>query len=182
MTEYLFPQDLKDDVTSDTFTFLNDELMPDDADAGYTRPSFSFVRVDFDQLGQGGARYEAAVREYARIEEALRAEAAVRRELKMYFTLPGLDRAAELKVYDWRGRRAYFVLPEAQQAEFEEWNTSEFSAFCAEKNIHFVVKKGDRFHDLTTGEDFVIHCEYFPGMADDAATYQEYTILKVEQK
>lgn len=182
MKDYHFPQALLDVLEQDIFTFVTEEYMPWECDGISLKPSAHFVIVDFDRLGQGGERYEAAVREYARIRDAVLAEKAVRHQLGVYLLIPGLDLDALHKVNNWEEKYAYFVLTEAQLADFEEWNTPEFSAFCAANDIKYVIPRGDHIHDLTAGCDFVIHREYVPGSADDAATYLEYHFREVPQE
>ena len=80
------------------------------------------------------------------------------------------------KLEAWLYLSAFFILPESLLASFLKCNTPEFSDFCESNRVDYIVKEGDHYHNLTRGHKFTIECEMVPGMADDAATYLEYSI------
>lgn len=77
----------------------------------------------------------------------------------------------------WWYNITFLVLNENKSELTNEEKNSLFEK-CKENNIYIVKQNLDEFTDLFTSTKYTLICSTIPGMADDAATYAEYDLIK----
>lgn len=77
----------------------------------------------------------------------------------------------------WRYNITFLILNENKSELTNEEKNILFEK-CKENNIYIVKQKHDEFTDLFTSAKYSLTCSTTPGMADDAATYAEYDLMK----
>lgn len=177
MGNYIFPQDLLDDINQNIFTSIRGELMPRLVD---DHPYRNFVKVDFDWFGKDGSQYEAAVREYVRIRERIKAE----QEKIEKYGRKTFDKEILDKMRAWGELEGFthFMLSEEEYEVLEPWLTPELSKLCCDTSVHYSVLKDTEdviFHDLATNEFLEIYYSepsYMGESADDAGFYSCYKL------
>ena len=181
MEKYTLSQMLTDELNKNYFSSLKEEITPSGRDE--TRNiGANLVGVNFDRFPRDEKPYEFAVREYARTRDLIDAERAKSGHTLMASLLWSQDEDTRNKMETWLYPSAFFILPENLIASFLEYNTPEFSDFCKSNGVNYIVKDGDHYNNLTKGRKFRIKCEEVPGMADDAATYLEYSVCFLDDR
>lgn len=105
--------------------------------------------------------------------------------LYLHFTLTGeklglvADKTTREFLCLWNHKKTCFVLSEEEQERYLKLIDPELARLCKESKVSFIVKRNGFFYNMNTGSSFYICSEEYPGSADDAATYVNYSIHRV---
>ncbi|MGN1421692.1 MAG: hypothetical protein ACI4XC_09270 [Eubacterium sp.] len=80
--------------------------------------------------------------------------------------------------FHWLYNTTFLVLNDKKSELTDEEKNSLFEK-CNENNIYIVKQNHDEFTDLFTSTKYTLICSTIPGMADDAATYALYNLMKI---
>lgn len=79
--------------------------------------------------------------------------------------------------FHWLYKTTFLILNDNKSELTDEEKNSLFEK-CNENNIYIVKQNHDEFTDLFTSTKYTLICSTVPGMADDAATYALYDLMK----